>query len=260
MKKSDKHTTAHFSEDQYKPGSNDQVLRNRLHIIRKREMDVIEAELYALVLPKLMATFTKDHRFTAADICTIHRAWLGDVYEWAGQYRQVNISKGDFSFAMARHIPQLMQDFEKELLKEFTPCRFKTDEEIVTALAVVHTELMLIHPFREGNGRVGRLIAVLMALQAGLRGLDFTDIRGKKRNEYFAAVQSGLDKNYGPYEEDFYFCSFPHETHACAALKAVLCLATFFMASLAATWTPSIAEEETVTVSTICLRVSGSLR
>ena len=203
MKKADKYKTAHLIEDQYEPGSHGRVLRNRLHIIRKRKLDVIEAELYALVLPKLMDMYTKDHCFTAADICTVHQAWLGDVYEWAGQYRQVNVSKGDFSFAMARHIPQLMQDFEKGPLKEFTPCRFKTDEQILAAFAVVHTELMLIHPFREGNGRVGRLIAVLMALQAGLRGLDFTDIRGKKRNEYFAAVQSGLDQNYEPMKKIF---------------------------------------------------------
>ncbi|MDA8339742.1 MAG: Fic family protein, partial [Nitrospiraceae bacterium] len=42
------------------------------------------------------------------------------------------------------------------------PCLFAKDEEIITALSVVHAELMLIHPFREGNGRVGRLLAVLM--------------------------------------------------------------------------------------------------
>ncbi|MGD0884726.1 MAG: hypothetical protein ABSA46_07625 [Thermodesulfovibrionales bacterium] len=45
-------------------------------------MDVVEAERYALVLPNLMGMFTKGHRFTAKDICTIHKAWLGDVYEW----------------------------------------------------------------------------------------------------------------------------------------------------------------------------------
>ena len=196
MKKSPRYDTTHLPESQFEPGSRGRVLRNLLHITRKREMDVIEAELSALVQPKLMAMFTKDHRFTANDICAIHRAWLGDVYEWAGQYRQVNISKDDFDFAMARHIPKLMEHFEKGSLREYTPCLFKTDAEIITALAVVHTELMLIHPFREGNGRVGRLLAVLMALQAGFRGLDFTDIRGKKRKEYFAAVRSGLDQDY----------------------------------------------------------------
>ena len=121
----------------------------------------------------------------------------------AGRYRQVNISKDDFSFAMSQHVPKLMQDLKNGLLKKYTPCVLGSDEEIVTALAVVHTELMLIHPFREGNGRAGRLLAVLMAFQAGLPGLDFTVIRGKKRKEYFAAVQAGMDRNYDPMKKIF---------------------------------------------------------
>jgi cell filamentation protein len=205
MKNSSRYRTAHLIEDQSEPGSWGRVLKNLLHITRKREMDVIEAELYALVQPKLMGMFTRDHCFTAKDICSIHKAWLGDVYEWAGQYRQVNVSKNDFPFAMARHVPKLMQELEEGPLKKYTPCRFKTDEEIITALAVVHTELMLIHPFREGNGRVGRLLAVLMAFQAGLPGLDFTGIRGKKRKAYIEAVRSGLDRNYEPMKKVFRF-------------------------------------------------------
>jgi cell filamentation protein len=203
MKKTGRYHTAHLIEDQLEPGSRGCVLKNLLHITRKREMDVIEAELYALVQPKLMGMFTRDHCFTAKDICAIHKAWLGDVYEWAGQYRKVNVSRDNFPFAMARHVPKLMQELEKGPLKKYTPCRFKTDEEIITALAVVHTELMLIHPFREGNGRVGRLLAVLMAFQAGLPGLDFTGIRRKKRKDYFAAVRSGLDRNYEPMKKVF---------------------------------------------------------
>ncbi|TAN45777.1 MAG: cell filamentation protein Fic [Nitrospirae bacterium] len=203
MTPSHRYETSQLIENQAELGSHGRVLKNRLHITRKREMDIIEAELYALVQPKLMGMFTKDHRFTSTDICTLHRAWLGEVYEWGGDYRQVNVSKGSFSFAMARHIPQLMIDFDRGPLKEFTPCLFETDTEITTALAVVHTELMLIHPFREGNGRVGRLLAVLMALQAGLRGLDFSGIIGKKRKEYYAAVQSGLAHDYEPMKQVF---------------------------------------------------------
>ena len=59
---------------------------------------------------------------------------------------------------------------------------------------------MLIHPFREGNGRVGRLLAVLMAFQAGLPGLDFIGIRGKK---YFDAVQAGMERDYEPMKKVF---------------------------------------------------------
>ena len=66
------------------------------------------------------------------------------------------------------------------------------------ALAVTHAELVLIHPFREGNGRLARMVSVLMAFQAGLPALDFSGLKGKKRQEYFAAVRSGLRKDYGP--------------------------------------------------------------
>jgi cell filamentation protein len=203
MKKSQRYNTSHLIEDQCEPGSRERVLRNRLHITRKREMDVIEAEQYTLVQLKLMEMYSREHRFSSADVCTIHREWLGAVYEWAGQFRNVNITKDDFTFAMARHVPKLMKSFEKDVLKKYTPCIFTSDNEIVTALAVVHTEMMLIHPFREGNGRAGRLLSVLMALQAGLRGLDFSGIRGKKRQEYFNAVQAGMGQDYEPMKAVF---------------------------------------------------------
>ncbi len=46
-----------------------------------------------------------------------------------------------------------MTELERGALRQYTPCRFDNTDEVVKALAVVHTELMLIHPFREGNGR-----------------------------------------------------------------------------------------------------------
>ena len=64
-------------------------------------------------------------------------------------------------------------------------------------------ELVLIHPFREGNGRASRLLAILMALQAGLPILDFSDIQGNRRELYFRAIQQGLARNYKPMEEIF---------------------------------------------------------
>jgi len=67
----------------------------------------------------------------------------------------------------------------------------------------VGQELMLIHPFREGNGRLGRILATLMALQAGLPVLDFSELDGERREEYFAAVRSGLGRDYLPMKRLF---------------------------------------------------------
>lgn len=67
---------------------------------------------------------TADQCFTAADICQWHTQWLGEVYPWAGEYRQVNIGKGGFMFAMAAQVPRLMQEFERDVLARNTPCVF----------------------------------------------------------------------------------------------------------------------------------------
>ncbi len=106
--------------------------------------------------------------------------------------------KGEFAFAAAAYIPRLMAEFEQGPLARHTPCRSAGLESLAAVLAEVHVELVLIHPFREGNGRVARILAVLMGLQAGLPALYFDKLSGQKRLEYFAAVRAGLDRNYGP--------------------------------------------------------------
>jgi cell filamentation protein len=203
MRKKSRYSTSHLIEDQFEPGSNDRVLKNKLGITSPDEMDRREKEEQLRTIDELTDIFDINHRFTAADICEMHKKWLGNIYEWAGKYRQVKLSKEDFTFAFPDQIPKLMTEFEKGPLREFTPCRFKTHAEIAKALAVVHTELVLIHPFREGNGRVARMLVILMGLQAGLPPLDFQDMITKDKEEYIRAIQIGVSGNYAPMEEVF---------------------------------------------------------
>jgi len=147
--------------------------------------------------------YSADYRFTAADVGLLHKQWLDEVYSWAGEYRQVNIGKGGFAFAMAAQVPRLMEEFERKVLAVYTPCNFDDSEKVIEALAVTHCELVLIHPFRDGNGRVSRLLSTLMALQAGLPLLDFSGIRGKARQAYFLAVQASMGNDYEPMKKVF---------------------------------------------------------
>ncbi len=50
---------------------------------------------------------------------------------------------------------------------------------------------------------MARMLASLMALQAELPPLDFSLVKGRKKQEYFIAVQCGLDRNYEPMEKIF---------------------------------------------------------
>lgn len=190
-------------EVEFEPGSRRRVLKNLLGIKSKREMDQKEAQEQLRALDQISKLFDETHSFTSQDICTIHKIWLGRIYSWAGQYRQVNISKGGFKFAAAQFVPAFMEELQKDSLKRFTPCRFKSIDQIAQALAVVHAELVLIHPFREGNGRMARLLSILMGWQAQLPTLDFGGIAGKRKEEYFAAVRAGMAHDYNPMAEIF---------------------------------------------------------
>lgn len=198
-----RYDTSNLPEDQYEPGSNGTVLRNKKGITDPVVMGETETNALWRAQKKLIGEVTSDQSFTAKDICTMHQLWLKGIYPWAGQLRVVNIGKGGFEFAQARFLPNLMDDFERQQLRNYTPCCFESRDEVTHALAEVHVELMLIHPFREGNGRLGRMLATLMALQAGLPVLDFNLLDGDRKEEYFAAVRAGLDRDYQPMKRLF---------------------------------------------------------
>jgi len=191
------------AETQYQPGSNRRVLQNLLSIRSVREMARVEQREFIRMSGTAVRTYEPHHRFTAKDLCELHRSWLGDVYAWAGEYREVNVSKGGFLFAAAGHIPRLMQEFETDCLARNTPLHADGRRDLALALAETHTEFLLLHPFRDGNGRMARLLAVLMALQAGIQKPRFDLMLTRQKAEYFAAVRAGLDRNYEPMRRIF---------------------------------------------------------
>ena len=91
-----------------------------------------------------------------------------------------------------------MRELEQYTLAKNTPCGGSSLFAVAEKIAIVHVELLLIHPYREGNGRTARLLATLLAYQAGLPGIDFGFIgsRGKQFVAYVGAIQAGLDRDY----------------------------------------------------------------
>lgn len=84
----------------------------------------------------------------------------------------MNVMKGGFPFASAHLVPALMESLERGPLGDYTPCHFRAAKQQAHAMAIVHAELMLVHPFHEGNGRCARLLAYAMARQCGFDMLD----------------------------------------------------------------------------------------
>ncbi|MSQ71699.1 MAG: cell filamentation protein Fic [Betaproteobacteria bacterium] len=185
-------------EAEFEPGSRRRVLRNLMGIRSAREMARRESEALLAATERSIDDTSVEQRFTAEDVCRMHRLWLGEIYPWAGTYRQVNVEKDGFPFAAVAQVDRLMLELESGALRAFTPCRFDDVDEQAHALGVVHAELILVHPFREGNGRCARLLATLMALQAELPVLDFGGIRGMEKRRYIVAIQAAMGHDYVP--------------------------------------------------------------
>ena len=82
---------------------------------------------------------------TFAGLKAIHSYLFQDVYEFAGQLRDVNIAKGNFRFAPVLYLTDALKNIDKMPQKTF--------EEIVAK----YVEMNVAHPFREGNGRSMRI-------------------------------------------------------------------------------------------------------
>jgi cell filamentation protein len=186
--------------DEFQPGSDGKVLRNKLGIASKKEMNDLEIIEYQKAAIRLASAYTKDHRMTENDIKKIHKIIFGRLYNWAGTYRNVELSKAEFVFARAKFIGELMKQFSKEVLESLTPPKVKTDSELAILLAKIHVEFILIHPFREGNGRTIRLLLHLITQQAGYKGMDFSFIneKGKTFDRYVRSIHAGMKGDYEP--------------------------------------------------------------
>jgi cell filamentation protein len=105
-------------------------------------------------------------RFDLAHIKAIHRHIFQDVYEWAGEFRTVNISKGGHLFGLAAFLePALRQILEKLAAEN---CLVDLDAALFAGRAAYFLgELNAAHPFREGNGRTQREVIRELGLKAG---------------------------------------------------------------------------------------------
>ena len=184
----------------FQPGSDDRVLANKLGITDPEEMDDAELhlleQLYERVVMEQLPTGAIDTKL----IKGWHRQWLLPIYAWAGEERSVNLAKDGFQFAAAQQIPVLLKTLDRDFLAKRTPCANLDGEALIEAIATVHVEFILVHPFREGNGRISRLLADVMAVQAGYGTLDYSSWDANKL-AYISAIHSGLECDYEPMME-----------------------------------------------------------
>ncbi|HEX8656388.1 MAG TPA: Fic family protein [Hymenobacter sp.] len=182
--------------DKYQAAANEgETLPNLLGLTDATTVGLAEFEGFLRADIVLTEALTPTTKFTLKYLLEMHRLALEHLYAFAGRYREVNISKGDFAFPPARFLPASMQQFEQEWLRESLPAG---RDALLDRVGAIHGEVLFIHPFREGNGRTARLLANLMLEQQSHERLRWELIDEAAFPRYVAAVQQSGLGNYAP--------------------------------------------------------------
>ena len=149
------------------------VLRNKFGFKDEKQLAIAEKEITSALLAKAEL----DIPFKNVDFDfykNLHKFVFGDIYEWAGQVRIVNFSKKATNFCAADKIETIGQNiFARLKTNKFLD---NLDEnEFVYEFTELYRDLNMLHPFREGNGRIQRLF-LSMLLKNINKTIDFSKI------------------------------------------------------------------------------------
>lgn len=123
------------------------VLENKLGItdsaeLAREEERISKTKALELFESGLLDTFEVG---TFKGLCSIHKYLFEDIYDFAGELRNVNIAKGNFRFAPVVYLKAALQSIDNMPQSTF--------DQIIEK----YVEMNVAHPFREGNGRSTRI-------------------------------------------------------------------------------------------------------
>ena len=161
-------------------------LRNKIDIhdsarLREVEARIVSAREIELLRETLPGEYNLEH-FKA-----FHRRLFGDVYDWAGETRTMNISKPGALFAPWQHVDEFLSSTLGQLARD-SHLIGRTRRSFPERLAHYYAEINTAHPFREGNGRTQRAFLRQVSAAAGWR----IDWSGLGREANIEASRRGL--------------------------------------------------------------------
>jgi cell filamentation protein len=127
----------------------------------------------------------------------VHRELMGHIYPFAGEWRTGGLEKGGTFWPLPPNgIAPHMATLDEELFSR-TPLYSSDKDALCNFVAELMNELLVIHPFREGNGRTARVVGSLVFLQNDMPPISEWD-RDQDETEYITACKAGLVKDHTP--------------------------------------------------------------
>ncbi|MBI2631216.1 Fic family protein [Candidatus Nomurabacteria bacterium] len=185
------HSRYNVSSEQ--AGIKNGVLKNKLGISDQKQIEDAET----ILLSDAYDFFLSKNRpglgdFDVKFLFILHKYFLGTLYDWAGNIREVDMSKGGMMFASAKHMGSSMKYLDK-VLKDSLPKNKDTKNTVASKIALIHNEFNAVHPFRDGNGRTIRLFIDLLIFSLGYKIINWNST--SKREYINACISGAVGKN-----------------------------------------------------------------
>lgn len=157
------------------------ILPNKLNIVNQLDLNKAEEKLSKQKAKQLFdsADIDRIEVGTFNGLAQIHAYLFGDIYDFAGQLREVNIAKGNFRFAPLMYLPQA--------LAHISAMKQHTFELIIEK----YVEMNIAHPFREGNGRATRIWLDLILKNEIKQVIDWNAV---DKTDYLSAMERSVVK------------------------------------------------------------------
>ncbi|MBX3415933.1 MAG: Fic family protein [Pirellulales bacterium] len=173
------------------------VLVNKAGIVHLEDLQVAEEQALARAYGQLLQEVRTDTPLSNDLLRHIHASIFGDLYDWAGRWRTVWISKPGTTWPPPDFLDNSMTTFERDVLSRWPSKVIGDDESFCQAIGEIHGEFLTIHPFREGNARTIKLMTDLLAIQTG-RPLLAYDNSARGADAYIEAAKKAFKRDYGP--------------------------------------------------------------
>lgn len=168
---------------------------NLLGITDKSQLNEYEAK--GLAMAELFVfELDSDTLLSTGLILTIHKIAFGELYNWAGKWRTVDVRVGQLVPPPPNQVLQLMYQFIDNL--NFKLSISRSAQEHLDCLIFAHYEFIKIHPFNNGNGRTGRILMNIVALKMGYQPLQLYYREGESRKAYIKAMKAADRGDYVP--------------------------------------------------------------
>src|SRR3989344_5862033 len=137
-------------------------------------------------------------------ILAIHKEAFGWIFpNWAGKYRTVRVEFSGKEAVLPHQIPELMVNLcadLKERLNHLDVTAENYIDGVVELLAWFQHRLVWIHPFQDYNGRVARMLTVLILLSLNLPPIEIKAETGEDRKKYLEAMYAADNSDYSKLE------------------------------------------------------------